>query len=142
MTASAYSDSMTHYQNGLFGQPSVPVLTCVHLQIELINNTHKTNEIRNQRQACCSKINATGSRGINNFAGASGRKRKWRWIGHTLRKPLETITRQAITWNPPGKRRRGRPRNTWQRDTEKDTKEMGYTRKEMEKMATDRKQRK
>ena len=25
----------------------------------------------------------------------------WRWIGHTLRKPSETITRQAITWNPP-----------------------------------------
>ena len=43
------------------------------------------------------------------------KKRKWRWIGHTLRKPPNTITRQAITWNPPGKRRRGRPRNTWQR---------------------------
>ena len=43
------------------------------------------------------------------------KKRKWRWIGHTLRKPPESITRQAITWNPPGKRRRGRPRNTWQR---------------------------
>ena len=68
------------------------------------------------------------------------KKRKWRWIGHTLRKPPESITRQAITWNPPGKRRRGRPRNTWQRDTEKDTKEMGYTWKEMEKMATNRKQ--
>ena len=67
-------------------------------------------------------------------------KKKWRWIGHTLRKPQNTITRQAITWNPPGKRRRVRPRNTWQRDTEKETKEMGYTRREMERMATDRKQ--
>ena len=57
------------------------------------------------------------------------KKRKWRWIGHTLRKPPNTTTRQAITWNPPGKRRRGRPRNTWQRDTEKETKEMGYTRR-------------
>ena len=38
----------------------------------------------------------------------------------------------------PGKRRT-RPRNTWQRDTEKETKEMRYTRREMEKMATDRK---
>ena len=43
------------------------------------------------------------------------KKRKWRWIGHTLRKPPETVTRQAITWNPPGKRRRGRTRNSWQR---------------------------
>ena len=67
------------------------------------------------------------------------KKRQWRWIGHALRKPPEAITCQAITWNPPGKRRRGRPRNTWQRDTEKETKEMGYTRREMEKMATDRK---
>ena len=50
-----------------------------------------------------------------------------------------TITRQAITWNSPGKRRRGRPRNTWQRYTEKETKEMGYTRREMEKMAPERK---
>ena len=33
------------------------------------------------------------------------KKRKWRWIGHTLRKPPESITRQAITWNPPGKRK-------------------------------------
>ncbi len=48
------------------------------------------------------------------------KKRKWRWIGHALRKPPETITRQAITWNPPGKRRRGRPRNTWQSDTERE----------------------
>ena len=40
------------------------------------------------------------------------KKRKWRWIGHTLRISTETITRQAITWNHPGKRRRGRPRNT------------------------------
>ena len=54
-------------------------------------------------------------------------------------KSTENITRQAITWNPPGKRRRGRPRNTWQRDTEKETKEMGYTRRDMERMATDRK---
>ena len=37
------------------------------------------------------------------------KKGKWRWIGHTFRKRPETIIRQAITWNPPGKRRRGRP---------------------------------
>ena len=68
------------------------------------------------------------------------KKRKWRWIGHSLRKPQNTITRQAITWNPPGKSRRGRPRNTWQRDTEKETKERGYTRREIERMVTDRQQ--
>ncbi|KAK2169554.1 hypothetical protein NP493_1186g00003 [Ridgeia piscesae] len=31
------------------------------------------------------------------------KKRKRRWIGHMLRKPPETITRQAITWNPQGR---------------------------------------
>ena len=43
------------------------------------------------------------------------RKRKWGWLGHTLRKPMEDITRQALEWNPHGKRGRGRPKNTWRR---------------------------
>ena len=29
-------------------------------------------------------------------------KRRWRWIGHTLRKPNTSTTRQALTWNPQG----------------------------------------
>nr|KAG5686693.1 hypothetical protein BaRGS_013592 [Batillaria attramentaria] len=45
-------------------------------------------------------------------------RRKWGWIGHTLRKPASSTTRQALTWNPQGKRKRGRPRNSWRRDTE------------------------
>jgi hypothetical protein len=40
------------------------------------------------------------------------RLRKWVW------KPPSNTTRQAPTWNPHGKRKRGRPRNTWRRDTE------------------------
>ena len=42
------------------------------------------------------------------------RKRKWGWLGHTLRKPSD-IARQALEWNPQGKRGRGRPKNTWRR---------------------------
>nr|KAG5690802.1 hypothetical protein BaRGS_010983 [Batillaria attramentaria] len=45
-------------------------------------------------------------------------RRKWSWIGHTLRNPASSTTRQALTWNPQGKRKRGRPRNSWRRDTE------------------------
>nr|KAG5695304.1 hypothetical protein BaRGS_028239 [Batillaria attramentaria] len=45
-------------------------------------------------------------------------RRKWGWIGHTLRKPASSTTRQALAWNPQGKRKRGRPRNSWRRDTE------------------------
>ncbi|KAK7095931.1 hypothetical protein V1264_005285 [Littorina saxatilis] len=66
------------------------------------------------------------------------RKRRWGWIGHTLRKPSTNITRQALRWNPQGKRKRGRPRNTWRRDLEADTRKMGYTWSQIEKMAQDR----
>jgi hypothetical protein len=66
------------------------------------------------------------------------RKRRWGWIGHTLRKPPTNVTRQALKWNPQGKRRRGRPRNTWRRDLEADTTKMGYTWNQLERMAQDR----
>ena len=52
-------------------------------------------------------------------------KRKWGWVGHTLRKPATSTTRQAMTWNPQGKRKRGRPRNSWWRDTEAELKQQG-----------------
>ena len=65
-------------------------------------------------------------------------RRKWSWIGHTLRKDTTTITKQALTWNPQGKRSRGRPKNTWRRSTELDVKEKGLTWKQLERMAQDR----
>ena len=43
------------------------------------------------------------------------RKRKWEWLGHTLRKLSDDIARQVLEWNPQGKQGRGRPRNTWRR---------------------------
>ena len=33
--------------------------------------------------------------------------RRWRWTGHTLRKPSASIARQALAWNPQGKRKSG-----------------------------------
>ncbi|KAK2191066.1 hypothetical protein NP493_60g03025 [Ridgeia piscesae] len=58
------------------------------------------------------------------------KKRKWRWIGHTLRKPPNTITHQAITWDPqrrdeevghetPGKETRKKKRRRWDTPGEK-----------------------
>ncbi|VDO54642.1 unnamed protein product [Schistosoma margrebowiei] len=35
------------------------------------------------------------------------RKTVWKWIGPTLRKALNCVTRQAFTWNSQGQRRRG-----------------------------------
>ena len=52
-------------------------------------------------------------------------QRKWGWIRHTLRKPASITTRQALTWNPQGKRKRGRPRNRWRRCTEAELKQPG-----------------
>ncbi|BFZ07766.1 hypothetical protein BsWGS_10805 [Bradybaena similaris] len=71
-------------------------------------------------------------------AGKEIRSRRWPWIGHTLRKPQNSITRQALKWNPQGKQKRGRPRNTWRHDLEADTTKMGYTWSEFERMAQDR----
>jgi len=65
--------------------------------------------------------------------------RRWGWIGHTLRKPDNSITRQSLSWNPQGKRKRGRPKNTWRRDLEADIRQSGYTWNQLERMAKDRK---
>jgi len=45
-------------------------------------------------------------------------KRKWNWIGHTLRKEAGSIEKTALDWNPQGYRRRGRPKRTWRRPIE------------------------
>ena len=66
------------------------------------------------------------------------RRRKWRWLGHTLRRPRENITREALAWNPQGKRKRGRPRNTWRRDLEAETTRTGLHWRNLEKIAQDR----
>lgn len=53
----------------------------------------------------------TGMKEINNEV----RKRKFGWIGHTLRKPPDEVCNRALVYNPQGSRRRGRPCNTWRR---------------------------
>jgi hypothetical protein len=44
-------------------------------------------------------------------------KRKFRWIGHTLRKDDEQPSKVVAQWNPQGSRGRERPRNRWRRPT-------------------------
>ena len=66
------------------------------------------------------------------------RRRKWRWIGHTLRKDTTSIPRQALRWNPSGQRRVGRPRNTWRRSWEDEVKKAGLTWHSMARQAKDR----
>jgi hypothetical protein len=62
------------------------------------------------------------------------RKRKFRWIGHTLRKG-EQPSKVALQWNPQGNRGRGRPRNSWRRSA---LREAGRSWSELRHLATDR----
>ncbi|CAH8677390.1 unnamed protein product [Schistosoma haematobium] len=66
------------------------------------------------------------------------RKRRWKWIGHTLRKSPNCITRQALTWNLEGKRKIGRPKNTLRREIKADMERMNSNWKELERIAQDR----
>ncbi|VDP21613.1 unnamed protein product [Schistosoma margrebowiei] len=66
------------------------------------------------------------------------RKKRWKWIGHALRKSSNCITRQALTWNPEGKRKRVRPNNTLRRIIEADMKTMNYNWTELERIDQDR----
>ena len=54
--------------------------------------------------------------------------RRWRWIGHVLRREKDNNCRVALTWTPEGKRKRGRPiKTTWRNTIERERKELGWT---------------
>lgn len=40
------------------------------------------------------------------------KEKRWKWIGHVLRKETSEIPRVALRWTPPGKRSRGRSKET------------------------------
>ena len=42
-------------------------------------------------------------------------------------KPTSSITRQVLTWNPQGKRNRGRPTHSMRSDLITDREEVGYS---------------
>ena len=65
--------------------------------------------------------------------------RRWQWLGHVLRMEPDSLPRTAITWAPEGKRKRGRPKETWRRTVERERREMGFeTWREAEQAAKDR----
>ncbi|VDP60216.1 unnamed protein product [Schistosoma curassoni] len=66
------------------------------------------------------------------------KKKCWKWIGHTLRKAPNCITRQAPDRNPQGQRERGGPKNTLRQETEMDMRKMNYNWIELERKAQDR----
>jgi hypothetical protein len=66
------------------------------------------------------------------------KRRKWNWIGYTLRKGHEAIEREALDWNPQGKTRRGRPRHKWRRNVHNEALEKGKSWSEVKRMAGNR----
>ncbi|VDP25249.1 unnamed protein product [Schistosoma curassoni] len=66
------------------------------------------------------------------------RKKRRKWIEHTLRKAPNGVTRQALTWNPDGQRKRGRPKNTLRREMEIDMRKLNKNWLELGRKAKDR----
>ena len=65
--------------------------------------------------------------------------RRWRWIGHILRRDNNNNSKIALTWTPEGKRKRGRPKTTWRRTVEAERKSLGWNSwAEVEEKACDR----
>ncbi|XP_063427447.1 uncharacterized protein LOC134710955 [Mytilus trossulus] len=65
-------------------------------------------------------------------------QKRWRWLGHVLRKPQGDMTKVALRWTLGGKRKRGRQKTTWRRTIETEMKERGYTWGTIEKKAENR----
>ena len=65
------------------------------------------------------------------------RRRRWNGMEHTL-KSTSSVTKQALCWNPQGKRKRGRPRNTYRHDFEVDIRKTGQLWSQLERMAQNR----
>ena len=54
------------------------------------------------------------------------KRRRRKLIGHVLRKSVNENTRIALTRTPEGRRRRGRPKETWRRTVERERGELGF----------------
>ena len=77
----------------------------------------------------------TGQRDITTVI----KQKRWRWLGHVIRRDRDSITRTALKWTPDsGRRKRVRPRETRTRAIEAKMKTTGKTWEELHKAATER----
>ena len=54
------------------------------------------------------------------------RERRWKFIGHIMRKEPNNDCRTALTWTPEGRRKRGRPKTTWRKTAEREREKAGW----------------
>ncbi|VDO94488.1 unnamed protein product [Schistosoma margrebowiei] len=66
------------------------------------------------------------------------RKKRWKWVGHTLRKAPNCVMMQALTWSSQSQRRSGIPKNTLRREIETDMRRMNKNWIKLERKAQDR----
>ena len=66
------------------------------------------------------------------------KKRRWKWLGHVLRMQSSALPKVALRWTGDGKRKRGRPKETWRRTLESEMRKEGWTWGEIQRRATDR----
>lgn len=45
-------------------------------------------------------------------------KKRWKWVGHMLRREPRNLAKTATRFTPEGKRKRARPKTTWRRTVE------------------------
>lgn len=77
----------------------------------------------------------TKQENVSNFI----RKRRWNYIGHTLRMDERRLPYQSLIWTPEGKRKRGRPRETLRRTITREGSTMGLVNiKDLKQIATNR----
>ena len=64
--------------------------------------------------------------GVTETLSETVRRRRWTFIGHTLRRGSDDLARTALTWTPDGKRKRGRPKETYRRTVERERNQLGF----------------
>ena len=64
--------------------------------------------------------------GVSETLSETVRKRRWAFIGHTLRRNSDDLARTALTWTPEGRRKRGRPKETYRRTVERERNLLGF----------------
>jgi hypothetical protein len=83
----------------------IKLQTFINKCLRKILNIHWSEKIRSQEL-----LELAGEEPVQTHI----KRRKWRWMGHTLRKSDDAMEKQAIDWNPQRARKRRR-KTTWNR---------------------------
>lgn len=121
----------------LYGSESWPVIKTDMRRMEVFHNgclrricqTFWPNKISNNEL-----YKKTGSWSITKEI----TRRRLRWLGHVLRMEQDSITKVALRWTPPGKRKPGRPKTTWRRTVTQELEQMNLSWGEAQHAARDR----